>query len=355
MSWFSKNYEKAALGGAVVVALGLCFLGWSKYRAVDENFANNLTGAGNNNTAVPGADLIPKALQSMKLDRTWKQATVKQGAGGERPVDLFTGIPLFIHRDTLDKAIDLLTAPPVHPPIPNTWWLENRLDPGFADSPNRDPDGDGYSNLEEYLAGTDPNNAKSIPPLINKLMYVKDESLTWVLRPGIADGDKFPFKYEDSLRLTNKIAAGGEIAPGGLFFAKDPMKNRFKLLGHEVRREVSKSTKVEMEITIVKIEDQRPNKKGTVYELPAPLQEERKNEFAQYDRTAVLSLEAIGYAGKEFKVEENTTFALPPNAAKKDYLLKKVTPASIIVEFKDSQGNSKTLEINKGSLPQINK
>lgn len=355
MSWFSKNYEKAALGGAVVVALGLCFLGWSKYRGVDETYANTLKGDGPNTTAVPGADLIPKAMQSMKLDRTWKQATVKQGAAGERPVDLFTGIPLFIHRDTPDKAIDLLTAPPVHPPIPNTWWLEHRLDPGFADSPSRDPDGDGYSNLEEYLAGTDPNNAKSIPPLVNKLMYVKDESLTWVLRPGTADGDKFPFKYEDSLTKKNKTSAEEEVAPGGLFFSKDPMKSRFKLLGHKVIREVSPSTHVEHEVTIVTIEDQRANKKGMTYDLPAPLQEERKNEHAQYDRTAVLSLEAIGHAGKEFKVEENTTFALPPDAAKKDYLLKKVTPASIIVEFKDSQGNSKTLEINKGSTPQINR
>ena len=350
MSWFSKNYEKAALGGAAVVALGLCLLGWSKYRSVDETFANNLKGAGDNTTAVPGADLIPKAMQSMKLDRTWKQAMV-----GDRPVDLFTGIPLFIHRDSPDKAIDLLTAPPVHPPIPNTWWLEHRLDPGFADSPNRDPDGDGFSNLDEFLAGTDPNDAKSIPALVNKLMYVKDESLGWVIRPGFGDGDKFPFTYEDTVKQTNKITAADAVGTGGLFFPKPPMKDRFKLLGHEVRKEVSKSTKVEMEITIVKIEDQRPNKKGKVYELPAPLSVERKNEHVQYDRTAILSLEAIGLSGKEFKVEENTTFALPPSAPKKDYLLKEVTPASIIVEFKDSQGNTKTLTINKGSLPQINK
>ena len=350
MSWFSKNYEKAALGGAAVVALGLCFLGFSKYRSVDETFANELKGTGNNGTAVPGADLIPKALQSMKLDHAWKQATV-----GERPVDLFTGIPLFIHRDAQDKAIDLLTAPPVHPPIPNIWWLEHRIDPGFADSPNRDPDDDGYTNLEEYQAGTDPNDPKSHPSLVNKLMYVKDESLTWVLRPGPANGNDFPFKWEDSLKRTNRTVVGKDIPPNGLFFDKEPMKNRYKLLGHKVVREVSPSTHVEMEVTIVTIEDQRPNKKGVTYDLPAPLGEDRKNDHVQYDRTAVLSLQAIGFAGQEFKVEENTTFTLPPGGAKKDYLLKKVTPASIIVEFKDSQGNTKTLEINKGSVPKINK
>jgi len=350
MSWFSKNYEKAALGGAVAVALGVSFLGLSKYRSVDETFASSLKGDGNKSTDVPDAGLIPKALQSKKLDHIWEQAKI-----GKRPVDLFTGIPLFIHRDSPDKAIDLLTAPPVHPPIPNTWWLENRLDPGFADSPNRDPDGDGFSNLDEFLAGSDPNDAKSIPPLVNKLMYVKDESLTWVIRPGFADGDKFPFTYEDSSLRKNKVTAGEAVAPGKLFFAKDPMPNRFKLLGHEVHKEVSKSTKVEMEVTIVSIEDQRPNKNHKVYKLPAPLQEERKNEYAQYDRTAVLTLEATGWNGKEFKVEENNKFALPPNAKEKNYLLKEVTPASIIVEFEESPGKTKTLTINKGSIPQINK
>ena len=46
MSWFSKNYEKAALGGAVAVALGLAYLGWSKFGGVDEDFDASLKGDG---------------------------------------------------------------------------------------------------------------------------------------------------------------------------------------------------------------------------------------------------------------------------------------------------------------------
>ena len=108
MSWFSKNYEKTALGGAAVVALGLGVLGFSKYRSVAETFASSLQGGGNNNTAVLDANL-DKAKKSMGHVRAWEQ-----GKAGKRPVDLFTGIPLFIHREGLDKAIDLLTAPAVH-------------------------------------------------------------------------------------------------------------------------------------------------------------------------------------------------------------------------------------------------
>ncbi|MBC8128055.1 MAG: hypothetical protein H8M99_13020 [Gloeobacteraceae cyanobacterium ES-bin-144] len=348
MSWFSQNYEKAALGGAVALALGFAYLGWSKYGSVGEDFGAILTGKGSNNAAIADADLVPKTLQSLKLDRTAQQAL-----DGERSVDLFTGIPLFISSKAPTKPIDLVEGDPVHPPIPNTWWIENQIDPGFADSPNRDPDGDGFSNKEEYEAKTDPNNGKSVPELIAKLMYMKDESLAWGLRPGFGDAGRFSFVYEDGKGQANKIPAGGNIGPDELFFEKDPMKGRFKMLGSEVVKEMNKRTNVEMEVTIVRIEDQRFNKKGVIYKLPAPLNAERKNDFVQYDRTAVFTLQALGMSTKEFKVEENTQFALPPDSPKKNFLLKKVTPGSVTVEYPDASGNLKTLEINKGSLPQM--
>src|SRR6478735_5636402 len=92
MSWFQKNYEKAALGGAVAVALGLAFLGYSKFSGVATEFLPELTGTGKNNPAVQGAELIPKALQSLKIDHKWVQAVT----GKDRSVDLFVGIPLFV-------------------------------------------------------------------------------------------------------------------------------------------------------------------------------------------------------------------------------------------------------------------
>lgn len=347
MSWFSQNYEKAALGGAVAIALGLSYLGWSKLGGVDEAFGSQLKGSGASNPAVKDADLIPKAKASMQLDRMWNQALA-----GERPVDLFTGIPLFIASANPDVGFDPISDQPIHAPIPNKWWIENRLDPGFANSPALDPDGDGFSNLEEYEAKTDPNNAKSVPSLIAKLKYVRDESLKWVLRPTYGDNGSFPFNYFDSKQGVNKAGAADMVAPGALFFTKGVMTNRFKLLGSEIRREMNPKTNVEMEITYVRVEDQRPNKKGTVYEYPAPLSEERMNEHAKYDRTAILSLEAVGYAGKEFKVEENTTFSLPPDGPKKDYLAKTVTPESVVVEYTNAAGEKKSVEISKGGMPK---
>lgn len=349
MSWFSKNYEKAALGGAVLAALGLAYLGWSKLSGVEGEFGTGLKGAGNNNTAVPGAESIPMAIQSLKIDRSWTQ-----GVDGERPVDLFTGISLFVARSAPDRSVDLLKDEPVHPPIPNTWWIEKRLDPGFADSPDRDPDGDGFSNREEFLANTDPNSDESHPPLIGKLMYQRDDSLVWVIRPSFGSDGKFPFTFEDGKGNKNRVSAAKMIAPGEIFFPEEPMKNRFKLLGSEVRKVPNPRTKIDTDVTIVKIEDQRPNKKGTVYEFPSPMpDDDRKNLYLKYDRSAILTLEAIGNSGTEFTVEENTAFALPHEKGEKTYFLKSVTPDSITVEYPDADGARRTVEIRKGAFADL--
>ena len=347
MSWISQNYEKAAVGAAVVAAGAFAYLGWSDVASVQDDFNFSPKGLGGSVIAVQGAEMIPRTVSSLALKRVWSQAV-----DGERPVDLFTGIPLFIKKSEPTKAIDLQNGAPVHPPIPNGWWLTNRLDPGFGDSPQQDPDKDGFNNLEEYTAKTNPNDAKSHPSLLSKVIYQSDESLEWFLEPGIDDGaGNFSFKYADSKRGQNRVSAAEMVGPGGLLFRNPPMANRFKLVSSERRQEMSKSTNTMVDRTYVKIEDQKENKKGTIYEIPTSIPLGNKNQFYHYDRSAVLTLEALGESGKKFTVEENTRFSLPPGSEKADYLLKSVTPEKIVIEYSDGAGATKTLEFLKGTPP----
>lgn len=350
MSWFAKNYEKAAVGGAAVLTLGFAALGYLKVSGVPEEFNVPVAGTGNNKVEVTGADLVTKAVSSSQ-----RKLNVPEQEAANRPVDLLTGIPLFIHRDNPGTVIDLYTAPDVHEPISNKWWIEHRLDPGFADSPQRDPDGDGYSNLEEYLAKTSPINGSDHPSLLDKLKFVDVESLKWALRPGFPNGDKTGFKFFEADRPVepkNKNPVGVECAPGDLFFGVEPAKNRFKFLGLEKVREMNTRINIEEEVTYAKVEDQRFNKKGTIYKIPAPLQESRVWDFAQFDYSAVMSLEASGNEGKLQSIPENTKFGLPFDAKEKNYLLKKVTPEQVEVECTDPKTGQKTsVTIDKGSFP----
>lgn len=346
MSWISENYEKAAVGGAAVVAIGLGFIGWQNLNAVEEDFSATPSGGGNEDAAVKGSDRVATAKSSFQLERDWPKGMIDG-----RPVDLFTGVPLFVNKNDPNNPVDLPKSADVHPPIPNQWWIDNRIDPGFGDSPERDEDEDGFSNLEEFIAKTDPTDNRSYPSLITKLSYVGDESTEWVLRPGFqaAEG-AFTFEYNDTAGRRNRVGAAEPVKIGELFFAEAPIKERFKHLGSEVRTEMNEAIQAEVEVTIVSVEDQKPNKKGMVYEIPAQFRKADAREFSYFDRTAVLSLDALGMAGQEFKVEEFTEFSLPPDDASKRFKLTEVTPERIVVEETLEGGETQSFEILKGAV-----
>jgi hypothetical protein len=54
--------------------------------------------------------------------------------------------------------------------MPDNWENEHGLDP-FVDDALRDADNDGYTNLEEYQLGSDPNDPNSIP---------KPKAMPWI-------------------------------------------------------------------------------------------------------------------------------------------------------------------------------
>lgn len=347
MSWISENYEKAALGAAAAIALGLAYAGWSKTGSVETNFNVKPRGDGSNDTAVKDGDLVATANSSFKINREWKK-----GEDNGRPVDLFTGVPLFVNKNSPNTPVDLIEDDPVHPPIPNQWWIDNRIDPGFGDSPQRDADGDGFSNLEEFNAKTDPNDKRDYPSLIEKLTYVGDESIRWAIRPGFPSAEgSFSFEYSDTAGVRNRNSAANPIEPGGLFFSEDPMKERFKYVSSEVRKVRNERFNTEIDTTFVIIEDQKANKKGTKYEIPANFRKNNEEyaKHSQHDRTAILSLEALGLGGQEIKVEEFTNFALPPGSETKSYKLAKVTPEAITVEHTTKDGKTETHVIQKGA------
>ncbi|MGB6222559.1 Amuc_1099 family pilus-like system protein [Haloferula sp.] len=360
MSKAPKNIEKILLGVAVVAAGGLVYLGMSKSSAVGEEFSSNPSGTHGTETEIKGGMLVTETVSSRTGDRTLDVGTIPSDKleGGQREVNLFIGVPLFANRDDPNNPVDLVTSPDVHPPIPNVWWLKYNVSPQFADSPQRDDDEDGFSNIEEFEANTNPGDSKSHPPLVAKLSYVKDESEPWRVEFGFESGGAWIPKLRtgalpEEPGPKNRVAFDKGLKPGELFFAEEPMKNRFKFIEIQERTEKNERIGIDQTLRYGIFEDQKPNKLGLRYEVPNRLPNAQRADFQQFDRTAVFDLQALGMGGQEFKVEERTKFALPPTAEEKTYLLKEVTPESIVVEWLDEEGKTQSVTIPKGGLPDM--
>ncbi|NIP93850.1 MAG: hypothetical protein GWO24_10505, partial [Akkermansiaceae bacterium] len=201
--------------------------------------------------------------------------------------------------------------------------------PGYADSPQRDPDQDGFTNFEEFKAETNPSDHKDHPPLIGKLKCAELDKNPFMITytsdnvlGAIKEGDKFKFRYQaiiDGKRLninSDFIEAGKGAA--STFFADGPAQLRFELKNVEQRNERNPRSGLEETNTYAILEDVSATKKGDNHEI----KKGSRNGKVIRDFVGNLYLDAIGESTNIVKVPERTRFSLPldPDAADKPYL-----------------------------------
>ena len=309
MSWMSQNYHIASLAGGVLVLGGLGYMAQSSAKKVEEGFAQ-IGGKKQETTTVVGGEEVVEVTKSLSGPNP---LTPKLTSAG-REVDLFTSVDLFIKDADASKVIDLLQEPDVHPPIPNKWWVANRVDPSWSDAPMEDKDGDGFFNGEEYQAKTDPSDSTSHGNLIDKLEVVSVKSDLWFLDfsgvIGTGTQFKFQFKPDGGAVSQNRIPAAKELKIGEFFYPEEPGMRRFKLLKVETK-EVPPKSSITGRRDFAHVEDQRPNKTGQVYIIPYRIKKDEKLDNTRFDHTVSFRLNAIGKTSDIFDVEEKSTFEIP--------------------------------------------
>ncbi len=99
--------------------------------------------------------------------------------------------------------------------LPDWWELLYGLNPLVADA-STDPDGDGWTNLEEYNAGTNPaRNDRPGPSAFPSLAFLVDTGAYPLGFSADTDGDRIPDWWEDKYGFNRLVAADAASDPDG--------------------------------------------------------------------------------------------------------------------------------------------
>ncbi|HEY5741022.1 MAG TPA: Amuc_1099 family pilus-like system protein [Terrimicrobiaceae bacterium] len=278
MDWLRNNYEKAILIVASLVLLACCGLIISQALSFSERFAGRDSSQAPNNTikALP-ADVLRTALEKLKAPQNWL------GHDGSllvsRPYVLIDGTLV----DPLEGNKNL------HEPIKNSWLIKYDLPYWESDIKQQDADADGFSNLEEYLAGSDPRDKNSVPPFYTKLRLVRfiSKPFRLIFTGTPDDGQTFTINTKDRGTKTQFLELGQMIAG-----------TSYKIVSYEKKTE--RRNEIDFDASTLTLENAQTGQKIV---LIANKEANDPTSFAEF---------LYRYNNSKFTVKKDDEFSLPP-------------------------------------------
>ena len=255
MDWLKKNYDISLLALVTIVLLasaGLVFV-QSPVAPVTIGAA---TPASNSKETIPPPDFdaITKAQAIVASPKLWNE---KSADGRERGA-LFVSRPYLLKDGKLIDPIE--GQEQLHAPITNAWLIKYSLNYAEINIKEQDPDNDGFTNLEEFEAQTDPTDPASAPPAIYKLKLVKYEAKPFrLLFQGDPSGDGVEFQINakelkgSAKTQFKRIGESIENAPYKIlkYEKKEVVNERTKVMD-DVSELVVQNTETEADIILVR-------------------------------------------------------------------------------------------------------
>lgn len=179
-----RRYDRVILGGMLLaLLLGVLVLAFFLYGTAGLKQATELEVARltprNPDTTPADLSALVAATERLKQPPQIAVATNAIFAPGMRTACVACSRPIPLEADQCPFCA--ASQPPDHDPkadsdgdgMPDEWEKRFSLDPRNPIDATQDPDEDCFTNIEEYRAGTDPNDAASAPPISEKLKLLK--------------------------------------------------------------------------------------------------------------------------------------------------------------------------------------
>ena len=296
MNWVRAHYDRVAVLAAALFLFCSALLILRNVSQFGANFSAIQTSPPPKPALPP-----PKAVEMEQATEKLRQPAQWTFSGRS---GLFVPEKHFIAANGLPTT---LQTTEVHPPVPNEWLDQFGLPIADADVLTQDPDGDGFTNLEEWENHTNPTDKSSHPAFIAKL---KMKSFA-----------REPFRLVFASWVDDTFALNTSDL-------KDP--TQFLKIGDTIRGTKFKLVKF--------IEKYEPNQYGTKVDLSELVLEnqETHEQLNLVKEKIMISPESVAnfvYAWgerREFAVKKDQEFSLKPEEQIK-YKLVDVQPNKAVV------------------------
>jgi hypothetical protein len=247
-----KQYERALV---ILFGLGALggggFLAW-KALSFKKQFENETSGPRATKLDAISDSALTYASKIMSGATSWDAPSL----GSHKKANLFSSTPFVVKKDETDTPFDMLSenAAKLRDPIENWWLVENDLDYTSSTIKEQDADSDGFSNLDEWIARTNPRSSLDKPTFISKIYFtgVKEEPLGIRLTSFDNGNCGFAFLTTDAAGEEQRKSEYLTVGARSKY-----QEGRFKLLN--VKQETMKKFGTDTQVSVAQVQDLKTN------------------------------------------------------------------------------------------------